>query len=673
MQWPLIVDNTFAYISALALFYCVVVYSKIISKQFIGIIGLLFLVGFGYFSAYNVSFSSEKNHFSTQSNITFYKATINNLVEEKPKSWKATAQISTVFNDKLSKSCNGNVLLYFDKSTVSKPKYGDVLLIKGSPNVVDGPKNPFEFDYKKYLANQGIYHQQYLKDTSMVVIGHVVPNKFTYLAIATNNYFDSLFSAYITDKQELAVTNAMILGLRDDIDNDLIQAYSAAGAIHVLSVSGLHVGVIYIVLVWIFGFLKKLKPGGNALFLIVILSILWFYAAITGFSSPVLRSTFMFSLIVIAETINRQHNSYNTVAFSAFCLLVYNPLFLLNVGFLLSYLAVFGMILLQPMLNPLVVIEKNKSILHWLADRLWKVSTVAIAAQIATLPITIYFFHQFPNYFLLANPIVILLSSVVLICGLAFLFLAVVFNFAHLYMANHFMAIILQWFVKQLNNSVLFTERLPGAISKYLYVSFNEMLLLYLLLIAFVSLLKTKNYVWVKISLLLVAFLFGQNIVDFFKIRQQNIVCLQAIPKTSAISVFNGKIVNLFADAPFLEDRKNIGFRLNNQFAARNVNTVNKIPLTKHNDVKVWKGNSFMFLKTKADLNSNDHEYIKVDYLIVSNKKIRYFNDIKDKITFKYLIIDGNFTQFYANRFQLEAAQDGVLAYSLLKDGALTL
>jgi competence protein ComEC len=651
----------------------VLYFYKGISRNFLGALGMIFLILFGYYISFRADLVKDNSHFSKINNGLFYTAIIDNLVEEKPKSWKVVAQINTISTSSQKYNCNGKILLYLDKSTVEKPKYGDNILVKGMPNLVEAPKNPYEFDYKNYLANQGIYHQQYLRDTSFVKMAQSIPNRYLYFAIATNNYCDSLFTKYFAQRQELAVANAMILGLRDDIDNDLIQAYSAAGAIHVLSVSGLHVGVIYLVLVWIFGFFKKIKYGGKFIFLFLILFILWFYAAITGFSSPVLRSTFMFSLILIAETLNRNHNSYNTVAISAFCLLLYNPLFIYNVGFLLSYLAVFGMIQIQPYLNPLVVIDKYRNSLYWLADRLWKVSTVAIAAQIATLPITIYFFHQFPNYFLLANPIVILLSSIVLIGGLLFLVLAIVFNFIGLSILTTFAGAILQWFVQLLNRSVQFTEKLPGAISKYLYVSFYEMLILYFLIFCILALINSKKYIWVRLALVTLCFLIGLNIYEYRKFRVQNIICIQAIPKATVVSVFNGKKVRLFGDMNLLNDRKNISFRLNNQFAARGVTKVEKVIIPKSNFFQVWKGKSFLFLEHSLDLKTDDLNLISVDYLILTNKRIRYEKDIRGKIKFNYLILDGSYTQFYIKKFQNEAANDGVLAYSLLNDGALTL
>jgi competence protein ComEC len=642
------------------------------SRNILGGIGLIFLFFFGYYRTYNSFTVNDINHISKQNSYSYYKAEITSLVEEKPKSWKAIVDVDGVIFDKKYKKASGKILLYFDKTTVLKPKYGEKLLIKGVPNLVEGPKNPNEFDYRQYLEYQGIYHQQYLKDTSFVKINSAPKPNIISFAYKINSYCDSLFTHYLTSKTELAVTNAMILGLRDDIDNELIQAYSAAGAIHVLSVSGLHVGVIYIILAWLLGFLKSKGKYGKWCFLGIILFILWLYAAITGFSAPVLRSTFMFSLILIAETINRQHNSFNTVSISAFCILVYNPLLITSIGFLLSYLAVFGMIQIQPLLNPIFIVDKRKSVFHWLLDRLWKVTTVAIAAQIATLPITIYYFHQFPNYFLLANPVVIFFSSFVLIGGLVFLVLAVVFSFFKLFVVNYFLAAILNFLVKALNWTVLFTESLPGSISKYLHLSQLEMAIMYALIIGILLLIYSKKYFWVQFSAACCALLIGLSAKSFVEAQEQNLICLHAVPKASAMSVINGTNAILIANKEFQSDRKNISYRINNFWAVKSVANSQFQELPETSTIQILKGKSFLFLNEKLNSVKNGGP-VAVDYLVLRNKKLRYFVDIKNKITFKYLILDGNFTTFYVQRFQQEAQSDGILAYYLLKDGALLL
>ncbi len=638
----------------------------------LGYLGILFLIAYGYLIAYWATPNFAKNHISNQADFDFYQAKIISLVEEKPRSWKATAEVEYILRKNITENATGKVLLYFDKNTVPKPVFQQTLFIKGKPPLVDGPKNPFEFNYKNYLKYQGIYHQHYLRDTSFVLIPKQIPKSFLGFSYAINNYCDSIFTQYFGEKTNLAVINAMVLGLRDDIDNDLIQAYSAAGAIHVLSVSGLHVGVIYVILVWVFGRLKRIKKGGNWFFLTIILVILWLYAAVTGFSSPVLRSTFMFSIILIAQNINRLDNSYNTVSISAFCLLLFNPFFIVNVGFLLSFLAVFGMIQIQPLLNPLVVIDKRKSWYYWLLDRLWKVSTVAIAAQIATLPITIYFFHQFPNYFLLANPLVILLSSIVLIGGLVFLLIQMLLSFLHLQIFIKPLAYFLEISVNALNKTVLFTEKLPGAISKYLDFTILEVVILYVLIFSILALIHTKKYAWVKLAALSTSLLIGLSVSAFLNTKNQKIVCIHAIPKSTVISIIDGNQVLLWADSMFINDRKNFNYRLNNFYAKKGIINVQAKQLPNISTVYHWKGMRFLILNDHL-LENNQIAPIETDYLIIRNKKLRYFQDIKNKIAFKNLIIDGNISNFYANRLENEAAEDGVLAYSLLKNGALQL
>ena len=571
------------------------------SRAILGYLGILILIALGYNNSFNAFKYNSLGHISTKNTFQFYTAKIVSIVEEKPNSWKAFADVESVIDNRNNIESTGKVLLYFDKDKVAKPTYGDILLIKNKPAQIEAPKNPNQFDYKRYMAYQGIYHQQYLTDTSFTSIGTDKALNFKNIAIRINNYSDSLFTQYFKSKTELAVTNAMVLGLRDDIDNDLISAYSAAGAIHVLSVSGLHVGVIYIILVWLFGCLKRNKPIGIWLFLTLILFTLWLYAAVTGFSAPVMRSTFMFSIILLAETLKKQNNSYNTLAISAFCILLFDPLAVTNVGFMLSYLAVFGMILIQPMLNPLVVINKKTSKIHWLADRLWKVTTVAVAAQIATLPITIYYFHQFPNYFLLVNPIVILLSSVVLIGGLAFLFLGFVLSFFHLYILINWIAVALEFFVKCLNKTVLFTENIPGSVAKYLNFGLLEVLILYLLIISIVANFKYKKFGWVKVASFSTLLLIGLSIKKYTESKNQSLVCIHAIPKATAISLIEGTNTIFFVDSAMLTDRKLQSYYLNNFWAEKGTVNFQKKAIESNSVIKIWKNKKFLFLNNKIN------------------------------------------------------------------------
>ncbi len=642
------------------------------NRGLLGTLGMVFLCLSGYLLTYLRTESNQPNHFMySLGKFSHYQVVVESLVEEKANSWKVLAEVKSLKNLP-HLNATGKVLLYLDKNSIPKPHYGDRLLIKGNPQLVASPKNPEEFDYKRYLRFQGIYHQQYLRDTNVVTMGHTIPNRLINWTYQLNNYCDSLLTTYLHGKQEYAVANAMILGLRDDLDNDLMQAYSAAGAIHVLSVSGLHVGIILGVLTWILSFLKRNTKYGRWLFVGILLGILWFYAFLTGLSSPVLRSTVMFSLILIAQNFGKENDSYNIVAFSAFVLLLYDPFFIMNVGFQLSYMAVFGMIYFQPKLNPIFIIDKNRNKFFWCLDRLWKITTVAVAAQIATLPITVYYFHQFPVYFLLANPLVIVFSTFVLIGGLGFLVIAPIFTFFKWFTLLNWLGFRLKWLIWILNFTVLETEHLPHSILRFLYLQTWEMWLCYALIFMFCALIETRHYTYVKIATTLIFILLGSIFYTKTQQQEQQILTIHAIPKHTAINFISGKKTTLLCDSALMDDRKNISFRLNNYWASKGITDTLKTVMPDNAFYTFgWKGNSFLLVK--GSLKEQQVTLQKpVDYLILTNKSVKKWEEIAD-ISFKNLVLDGSFSPYYGKILTQEAQVRNIPCYNVVENGAFIL
>ena len=610
------------------------------------------------------------------------------MVEEKDNSWKTIGIVRSVISNNSILPTSGKILLYFDNKTIEKPKYGDIFFVKGNPQEIASPKNPEEFDYQNYMRRQNIGYQQYLRTENIEKVSNEPPDILIDFALRTNAHADSILTTFVEGKNQYGVANAMILGQRDDLSNDLMQAYSAAGAIHVLSVSGLHVGVIYAVLLLMFGFLKKKGKIGKYGLLFLILGILWFYAFVTGLSSPVLRSTVMFSIFTIADIFQKYKNGYNTTAFSAFVILLYNPNFLFNVGFQLSYLAVFGMIHFQPKLNPIFVIDKKKSGLHWLADRTWKVTTVAVAAQIATFPITIYYFHQFPNFFILANPIVILLSSIVLVCGLGYVILASIFLSFDFITITDYLGQYLKYTILRLNETVLFFERLPYSITKFLWISTYEMWLLYGLIFGFIALWKTRKFVWVWISCGIVSNLILINIIENIQRDDQELFTILSTPKHTALTFLEGKKAFLIGDEGFLNSRKDVGFRVNNYWSSRGVRDTLKINLLEKynslsNNIQIqsrdsiavitWKEKTFLWVGKNLKHKDLEVKNASFDYLILANKSVKDLNQIIGKVQFKNLIIDGSYTRWYADKLSEQAQEMGLKYYDLSRRGALQI
>jgi competence protein ComEC len=662
---------------------------RIKNQLLTGIIGGLILIFTGYFLSFLRTEKNNSQHYSHQiGEFEYFEVVVDNLVEEKENSWKTVGAFRSIVSNNSILPISGKILLYFDNKTIEKPKYGDIFFIKGNPQKIASPKNPEEFDYQKYMNRQNITHQQYLRVENCEKVGNEPPDILINFALRTNARADSILTTFVEGKNQYGVANAMILGQRDDLSNDLMQAYSAAGAIHVLSVSGLHVGVIYAVLLWIFGFMKKRGRSGKIGFFFLIFSVLWFYAFVTGLSSPVLRSSVMFSIFLFAETFQKNKNGYNTTAFSAFLILLYNPNFLFNVGFQLSYLAVFGMIHFQPKLNPIWVIDKKKSWLHWLGDRTWKVTTVAVAAQIATFPITIYYFHQFPNYFILANPVVILLSSIVLMYGLGFVLLSEILLIFNQIQAIHFFGLGLKYTILWLNETVLWFERLPYSITKFLWVSSYEMWLLYGLIIGFIALWKTRKYIWVWINCGVISSLILLNILGNIQRENQELFTILSTPKHTAITLIEGKNALLIGDKGFLDSRKDVGFRVNNYWSSLGVRDTLKVNLLEkynsiNNSISVngsdsisvfsWKNKRFLWigknLKHKEIVSKNT----TFDYLILANKSVNDLDQIIEKIQFKNLIIDGSYTRWYADKLSTQAEELGIKYYDLTKSGALQI
>ncbi len=654
-----------------------------------GIVGGLILIFTGYFLSFLRTEKNSFHHYSHQiGKFEYFEVVIDNLVEEKDNSWKTVGIVRSIITNNSILPTSGKILLYFDNKTIEKPKYGDVFFVKGNPQEISSPKNPEEFDYQNYMRRQNISYQQYLRIENLEKVGNEPSDILINFALQTNAHADSILTTFVEGKNQYGVANAMILGQRDDLSNDLMQAYSAAGAIHVLSVSGLHVGVIYAVLLWMFGFMKRRGRYGKIGFFFLIFSVLWFYAFVTGLSSPVLRSSVMFSIFLIAETFNKNKDGYNTTALSAFVLLLYNPNFLFNVGFQLSYLAVFGMIHFQPKLNPIWVIDKKKSWLHWLGDRTWKVTTVAVAAQIATFPITIYYFHQFPNYFIFANPIVILLSTIVLISGLGFIILSQILLIFNLTIITEYFGHYLKYTIIGLNETVLFFERLPLSITKFLWISTYEMWLLYGLIFGFIALWKTRKFVWVWINSGIVTILILMSILGNIQRKEQELFTILSVPKHTALTLVEGKNALILGDYSFLNSRKEVGFRVNNYWSSRGVRDTLKVNLLENynlinSNIRVqnkdsitvitWKKKTFLWVGKNLKNRDLTIKNVFFDYLILANKSVKDLKQIIEKVQFKILIIDGSYTRFYADKLSTQAEEMNIKYYDLSKSGALQI
>lgn len=332
---------------------------------------------------------------------------------EKASTWSVLGRAIAIRDQGAWKPASGFWKVYVEKSAKA-PHAGEKYLISGFLNPIAPPIFPGSMNWPAYYAQKGVGGQIYAKKGQWERLSSV-SNSFDWL-MRGQRYFRNAIQQAIPAGVNRDVAEAMFLGVASTIDFETMQRYASLGAIHILSVSGLHVGFLYLGLAFIFGFLRRWRW----MHFLMIMLFMWAYAGMTGFSGPVLRSAWMFSVLLGAKSFRQPQHPVNTLAFSCLVLLIWDPQFLFQAGFQLSYAAVLGLILFQGKL------KKWHSSRFWVVNQVWEVTCVAIAAQLLTWPLVMYYFHQFPHplYFFLLNPILILFSSITLAVGFIFLALS---------------------------------------------------------------------------------------------------------------------------------------------------------------------------------------------------------------------------------------------------------
>lgn len=332
-------------------------------------------------------------------------AVVTEMPVAKPNSYKAVASVRYLGADTL-RAAAGKVILYFKKEGAAQPPgYGSRLLLSKMPRPIGNSGNPGAFDYQRYCLFQGITHQVFLAGTDFRMLTGNGGNSFNRAIMGSRLAIVGVLKKYIRGTQAQGLAEALLIGYKDDLDKNLVQAYSNTGVVHVIAISGLHLGLVYGLLIWL------LRPVGKRYRLLRFLCVaggLWAFALLAGAQPSVLRSAVMFSCIALGELINRKTSVHNTLALSAFGLLCYHPFWLWDLGFQLSYAAVAGIVIFyQPLYRSLYFSNR-------LLNAVWQLVALTLTAQIFTLPISLYHFHQFPMLFLVTNLVAVPLSSLIL-------------------------------------------------------------------------------------------------------------------------------------------------------------------------------------------------------------------------------------------------------------------
>jgi competence protein ComEC len=503
---------------------------------------LFFFIGFTSINIEKIE--NQKNHYSNSKSFSVNQVLpikIEILKKLKPNKFydKYEAEVLTI-NDV---NYNGKVLLQVKKDSALRSfKVDSKLFLLAEFTPIRAALNPYEFNYKKYLSERLIYHQIIIEKGSFLVLnsntkslkGAASKIRFTINEALKKNGFGG---------EELAIMNALLLGQRQSVSKELLQHYSNAGAIHILAVSGLHVGIIMLLLSFLFKPLHYFKWGKiTAMFLVVI--SLWIYAIIAGLSPSIVRAVTMFTALTIGIYVNKPTNVYNTLFISMLFLLLFNPLFLFEIGFQLSYLAVFSIVWLQPKLYKLIHLK------FWFFRKLWQLFTVSLAAQIGVLPLSLYYFHQFPGLFFISNLVIIPFLGFILAFGIAVIFFSV-FD-----VLPKFLGELFQEIINALNTFIAWVSAQERFILSEVTFSLELMLSVYLFLLALVLFVELKQIKYLYATFFVIIGIQSFMFVNKFNNQTENSLIVFNKSRNSLIAERKGNLLKVFSTIDSINEKE---------------------------------------------------------------------------------------------------------------------
>lgn len=557
-QWHLQIDVSIIVISLTGFTTAIVLFSflplaiQYYLKVLQGLLLQLLLASLGALVSWNQDIRHHENWYGHHYNDSSYIiATITEPIEEKNKTYKAIVSIDHISNTASVITTKGKLICYFSKDSVSRLlDYGDRVLIHKKLQLIRNQGNPGAFNYQEYASFQGLYHNVFLQQKDWIMLKGKNEEIFERFLIRSRRSILSILKKFCNeDKDALGIAEALLIGYTSDLDKDIIQAYSNTGVVHIIAISGMHLALIYMLLVMIFSRLPVIKRS-KLIRVILILACLWLFSLLTGGSASVLRSAVMFSCITIGKNFIRKSTIYNSLAVSAFLLLWFDPCFLWDVGFQLSYLALIGIVMFQKPISGIVFI-KNK----WL-NQVWQLIAISIAAQIFTFPICIYYFHQFPLLFLIANLIAVPLSSVILYFEIGLL------TFSWVLIVATLLGTATSWLVIWMNKIIVIINSLSFAVWDQLPASIFSTALLYGTIIGLGEWLLNKRKQFLFVAILCILCFTADHAIKGWMQFQQNKIIVYNVSQHRSIDFISGHHFQFYGDSTMTADRSLQKFHL---------------------------------------------------------------------------------------------------------------
>ena len=646
------------------------------NSAFLTTILLLFIMFLsGTLSAYPAKIF--QHDISSFPNPGTFIAVVSDLPEEKPASIKAEIKVLAVRDSVIRTVKKFRALVYFQKSKAASELLPGTMICINSPlDDISPPQNPGEFNYKKYLANHGIYRQAYVPVNSWCTLPQKSHTLMTVSMLCRKQLTDK-FRDLPLSPDESAVLSAITLGYRSNIDSGIKESFTAAGVMHVMALSGFNVGVIALFLGGMLWFTKG-SIQRNRIRTIIIIPSLWCFAFITGLTPSVVRATVMLSLVLAGKTMGKNIISQNIIMSSAFLILAVKPGMLGDTGFQLSFCAVYGIIVYHPVLVGMVKIKSG------LLLRLWQFFMLSFAAQISTLPVSLYSFHQFPVYFWLTNLYVIPLVSAIIYLSSFYL----IFSFIN--PLGVFSGKILVCLVRWLLQGVSIVKKAPFSLIDNIFIDKVQLLMLFVLIASLILLIRYRKRLFVNLSMLCCSIILLIGLSAIIAAQKQHLLVVNNIRNATAMTFINGRNSLLLAGPASFINPSVMSYSFDNFHIQKRIRKVDVLDLSntdkinlpdlkcidlgQGNKVFLFHGKTILRLAnpksiltakntpkdTSKDVEAPASTTPMFDIIIISSKDYHSLQTLKSNLNFKLLVIDSSVTQYYSGKWAESCMNFGV-------------
>ena len=543
---------------------------------------------------------------------------------------------------------SGKLLVNINKDSVSNPKYGigNRLYVRGSIDPLPVTRNPYQFDYGKYLRHKGIYGQLSASNHQVMRL----QQSGSGVRVVVSRFRESVqekLASYPFSKDQLAIINALIIGQRQGIDREMSNQYAAAGMMHILAVSGLHVGIILLLL----RFITRPISGYRLRFLRsgIIIGLIWLFAILTGLSPSVLRAATMFSFLEASSLTGSKKETLNALIASAFVLLLFDPLLIYQVGFQLSYAAVLAILWIQPWLSSLFTI-KNK-VLRFL----WNTITVTTAAQIGVLPLSLFYFHQFPGLFLVSNLVVLPVLGILLATGISVVIMA------RLDILPEFMVVGFGKAIDFLNFFIGWVASKEDFVFKHITISLAIMLGLYAVVIAVIALFKKYSFTRLSLALGSIVFLCGVFVWQKIHSKKSELIIFHKNKQTLIATYTQGALLLKTQDSlwDYASDTRITAY--SNNVA---LDTIIKQPLS---NIISYKDKRILILDSLAIFALKGYE---PDYILLTQSPNINLDRLINTYPKTYIIADGTNYKSDIDRWKASCRKRKIPFHSTYEKGA---